>query len=140
MKNPKELRACYPYQFQGPQISMSFSRGWFCLFAGLCADIDHVLGEDKKGFHWTQVKEKFGATRLYFQLAPGMNDRYPDLIQQLLELKVKAEVASQHVCAACGRPGEIALDSVWMLALCDAHRKEMAEGKEVSLWFSEDDV
>jgi hypothetical protein len=139
MKNPKELRARYPYQFQGPKISMSFSRGWFCLFAGLCADIDQALGEDKRGFHWTQVKEKFGAVCLYFHLAPGTNDHCPELMQQLLALKVKAEVTSQHLCAACGRPGAIEPGSDWLMSLCDRHHEERALGVLTSIWFAEDE-
>ena len=139
MKNPKELRARYPYQFQGPQISMSFSRGWFCLFARLCADIDQALGEDKRGFHWTQVKEKFGAARLSFQLAPGVAEHQPEFVRHLLDLATTAEVASQTVCVACGKPGSISPSSRWMLALCDQHHKERASGVLTSIWFAEDE-
>jgi hypothetical protein len=139
MNTPKELKARYPYQFEGQAISMSFARGWLPAFAQLCTSIDHALGDDKRGFHWRQIKEKFGAARVYFQLGPGMSDQYPELTQQLLELKVIAEVSSQHLCAACGQPGAIAPGSNWMLALCDVHRKELAEGKPLSIWFSEDD-
>lgn len=139
MNTPKELKARYPYQFEGQTISMSFARGWFPVFAQICTSIDHALGDDKRGFHWSQIKEKFGAARLYFQLSSGMSDQHPELMQQLLEMKVKAEVRSQHLCSVCGQQGAIEQGTNWMLALCDLHRNELAEGKPLSIWFSEDD-
>jgi hypothetical protein len=140
MKSPKELMARYPYQFAGEQISMSFSRGWFSLFAQLCADIDQALGDDKRGFHWVQVKEKFGQARVYFQLGAGVAEREPDLAEKLMALKVKAEVDSSKVCALCGRPGTIDLKPGWMLALCESHRVQADAGTLPSIWFSEDEL
>lgn len=107
MKTPKELIARYPYQFAGEQISMSFARGWFSLFAKLCADIDQVLGDDKRGFHWRQVKEKFGQLRVYYQLDEEVPENEPLLANRLRDLKFAAEVASAKVCTVCGRPGFI---------------------------------
>lgn len=140
MKNPKELKARYPYQFAGPQISMSFSRGWFSLFAQLCADIDQVLGDDKRGFHWRQVKEKLGQARVYYQLAEGAVDRDPDVAEKIMSMKVQAEVASSKVCALCGRPGMIDLKPGWMLALCEEHRAQADAGTLPSIWFEGDEL
>jgi hypothetical protein len=139
MNNPKALKARYPYQFAGEQISMSYARGWFHLFSHLCADIDEALGEDKRGFHWTQVKEKFGAARLYFKLAPGVSDEEPELVQRLLSLKNAVEASSQKTCVACGRPGRIYPDMGWMLAVCDLHHQAHAAGTLGSIWFEEDE-
>lgn len=140
MNNPKELRARFPYQFEGEAISMSYSRGWFRLFSRLCADIDQALGEDRRGFHWLQVKEKFGAARMYFWLAEGVYEQEPELTKQLMDLKFAAEAASQDVCAACGRPGWIDQSAGWMLALCGKHHQERQEGTLGSVWFDEDEL
>lgn len=51
----KELQARYPYQFKDPELGVSMAKGWVVVFAQLCADVDHVLGQDKRGFHWSQV-------------------------------------------------------------------------------------
>lgn len=140
MKNPKELKARFPYQFEGEQISMSYTHGWFHLFSRLCADIDEALGVDKRGFHWRQVKEKFGQARVYYQLDEGVPDSEPDLAKQLMTLKVAAELASSKVCAVCGRPGSIDQDLGWMLALCEEHRRQVRAGIRPSIWFEEDDL
>lgn len=102
INTPAELKARYTYQFSGPTISVSFTRGWFRIFAQLCDDIDVLLGEDKRGFHWTQVKEKFGVFRAHYQLGLGVADREPDLRDKLMNLKVAAEVKTSKACAACG--------------------------------------
>lgn len=140
MKSPKELMARYPYQFAGEHISMSFARGWFSIFAQLCADIDQALGDDKRGFRCVQVKEKFGQARVYYQLDEDFFEREPELATKLMKLKVAAEVATATVCAVCGRPGSINEDMVWKLALCDEHRHQVEAGRAPSIWFEEDDL
>jgi len=140
MKNPKELKARYPYQFAEPQISMSFSRGWFSLFAQLCADIDQELGDDKRGFHWVQVKEKFGQAQIYFDWDADVAEREPDLAQKLMALKMNSEKDSSHACALCGQPGSIEMKPGWRLALCPTHREQANAGTLPSIWFSEDEL
>lgn len=140
----QELRARYPYQFAGPTISMDFARGWFPLFVQLCEDIDHALGPDKRGFHWRQVKQKFGQARVYFELdtdkGKGKNkndseteDR-AELIKQLLQLQMAMESASASRCAACGEAGTVRVHSGSMLALCDLHHRQRAAGEVVPVW------
>lgn len=138
MNTPKELRARFPYQFEGKQISMSYHRGWFQLFTRLCADIDEALGEDKRGFQWIQVKEKFGAARLYFRLAEGVRDQEPELAEQLMKMKFAAEASSSKICAACGRPGWVDERSGWMLALCEKHHQERLDNTLGPIWLDED--
>lgn len=64
---PQSLKDLYPYMFSVADC-VSMSTGWFPLFALLCQDIDQKLGPDKYGFHWVQVKEKFGSCRAHFQM------------------------------------------------------------------------
>lgn len=63
MNTPKELQARFPYMFEGDNIGIDIARGWMLGFQKLCEQIDELLGADKRGFHWTQCKEKFGSAR-----------------------------------------------------------------------------
>lgn len=145
----KDLQTRYPYQFAGPTISLDFARGWFPLFVQLCEDIDHALGPDKRGFHWRQVKQKFGQARVYFQLGTdkgkGNNndseseDRQDfegraELMKQLLQLQRAMESACARRCAACGEVGTVRAQSGSMLALCDLHHRQRAAGELVPVW------
>jgi hypothetical protein len=139
MNNPRELKARYPYQFAVEPIGMGVTRGWFYLFSRLCAEIDEALGEDKRGFHWIQLKEKLGSARMYFRLAEGVREREPELAERLASLAFAAEDASATVCAACGRPGRIDRRAGYMLALCDKHHQARQAGTLGSVWFEEDE-
>lgn len=139
MTTPRSLKARFAYQFSGPMISMSLTRGWFTIFEQLCKDIDYALGNDKRAFHWVQIKEKFGSARVYFQMAAGISDKEPELMTKLLELKNEAEGASSKVCAACGQPGTIERDTGWMLALCARHREQQEAGTLASIWLSDNE-
>lgn len=72
----KELKARYPYQFEGKHIGRHVYPGWMEVFAELCFQVDKLLSEQapdlKERFHWVQLKEKFGAGRFYYKL----NDRF----------------------------------------------------------------
>ena len=35
----------FPYMFAKKNLGIAFYRGWQPIFAGLCVDIDHLLGE-----------------------------------------------------------------------------------------------
>jgi hypothetical protein len=149
MTTLKELQARYPYQFAGPLISMNVTRGWLALFVQLCEDVDQTLGPDKRGFHWRQIKEKFGQARIYYQLGTvedhddeddGSSQQFEgraELLQQLLKLKMAMESASAHICAACGEPGYVSSHSGYMLALCDRHHSQREAGERFSIWVEE---
>lgn len=74
-----QLQVHYPYQFQEPKLGISLAKGWARRFSRLCQEIDDVLGEDKQGFHWIQVKEKFGSPRFYFRFGSRQADLRLDL-------------------------------------------------------------
>lgn len=147
------LPAKYPYQFERCRLGVDMTPGWTPIFAKLCEDVDQLLGEDKRGFSWVQVKEKWGAARFYFELAGLAPDKRVDLqspdgarslilkpedegqrspeIQQLTHklrnLILAAEKATQHTCAMCGKPGELDRGRGHFLTLCSEHaalRKE----------------
>ena len=89
-KTPAELKARFPYQFDNPKsLGISFARGWFKGFAELCAEIDTLLGDDKRGFVWAQVKEKFGSARFHFDIV-GRRGKNAKIARQIQELVFEA--------------------------------------------------
>lgn len=121
-KSPAELKARYPYQFNNPKsLGVSFARGWFKGFAQLCAEIDEILGEDKRGFMWVQVKEKHGSARYHFELV-GRARKNAKINERILDLTLKAGSRTAKHCIVCGEPGAMRTDDGYMLCLCDAHK------------------
>jgi len=131
--NLRELEARYPYMFEGPHTGLNHFTGWFPTFVQLCVAIDAVLGPDKRGFHWVQIKEKFGGARFYkamdLRLAPAGEywdvekdfelDTHVAFIGALID---EAESITARRCIRCGKPAKaIDLDGyVW--TLCREHR------------------
>ena len=62
----RALKARYPYMFVRPHIGQDFYRGWLADFIVACNAIDELLGADKRGFHFRQLKEKYGWARYYW--------------------------------------------------------------------------
>ncbi|MFZ4479088.1 MAG: HAD domain-containing protein [Rhodoferax sp.] len=85
MTTPNQLNRRYPYMFSGENVGISIPRGWTAIFEALCIDIDQTLGTDKRGFHFTQCKERFGSARWYSYT-----------VEQLREI-FSAEIAGQLV-------------------------------------------
>lgn len=148
----KELQARYPYQFNEPELGISMAKGWVVVFAQLCADVDQVLGQDKRGFHWSQVKEKFGSARFYFQFEGRKPDLRLDIqmpggvLSQVMpverrirtdqdrsfeqvkteigRLAMLAEVATKRVCLVCGKEASQDAGTGYVLVLCPEHREQ----------------
>lgn len=155
MITPKELKARYPYQFESQNIGLSFYKGWMPLFAKLCADIDTELGANKRNFHWSQLKEKFGAARFYSQMDSSYerneydneiderNSRLADpnevtLRQRIHKLRMDAESLTQSKCCVCGEPGEVDESQGWILVVCDEHARQRKLGTMETPWFEAD--
>jgi hypothetical protein len=152
MNELQELKQRYAYMFAGNIIELSVAKGWMPLIAKLCEDIDAVLGADKQGFSWQQVKEKFGTARFYFRLgksriplrldvmapdgvmsmrlAPPATDGGPDLelVNRISALTDAAEGKTRQVCLVCGEPGTLDRTGGHLLNLCEAHAKQRREG------------
>lgn len=135
----------YPYQFApGGMRWYTFHAGWFAVFEQLCSDIDTVLGPNKHNFRWAQLKEKFGSARWYFdtqsgrtvrvdiqgadgvQMARVLRRHCPDWLDQVAGLCDVAEARTEHLCIACGAPGEIDNSRHWLLVLCPEHGRMRA--------------
>ena len=141
----------FPYMFAGDNIGLSMAHGWEPLFETLCVDIDALLGDDKRKFHWTQLKEKFGCARFHWSMD---NARIAsDLIsperlevaktsattlrEKIALLVGEAQAQAQHMCIVCGQPGKVDPADNYMLVLCDEHIRQRAANKLPKFW-SED--
>ena len=151
MKNPINLQERFPDMLSGKQLSLSIAKGWESLFEKLCIDIDAQLGSDKRGFHWVQLKEKFGSARFYWEmqgepqalrideidklgavktlLARDVKDESnPTLQEQISALVDAAADKTPRMCIACGQPGRGHADRGWLLILCEEHIKQREAG------------
>jgi len=142
----------YPYMFAGRSLELVMYPGWNAPFAKLCDDIDCALGENKHGFYWVQLKEKFSQPRWYWEMEGG-SDFYMDLqfaptptaqdqstqatprktyrkevpgelYGRIRQLVDAATAQCDGRCAVCGEPGSRRSIRGWLQTLCDQHAKE----------------
>lgn len=85
---------------------MEWGNGWLASFYDLCRQL---LTEVKSDFQWTQLKEKFGGARCYY------NGTVSEYGKQLIH---DFEYEMENVCEHCGKPGTIRTDG-WFMCLCD---------------------
>ena len=135
MKDIQSLEQSFAYMFRGPYISIEYYRGWFQDFAGLCVEIDAVLGKHKSWFRWVQVKEKFGGCRMHYSLRPDDfdDDLYED--EQVTEfpedlVRIKAGVRQvvdyaarqmSEKCCVCGEFAIVGHHGAMLATLCNSH-------------------
>lgn len=166
MTTLKSLHERYPYQFAGKHIGISTTRGWLSIFAQLCADIDQLLGTDKRGFHWRQVKEKFGSGRAYWALGNTAGPQHVDLrgregvmsfvsdpsdsqhdaqteqlVRSIAALVNAAMDKTCETCAVCGAPGITDQTGGYLLVLCPEHTAQRKKDPETmdSPWFDNEE-
>lgn len=160
-KSMDAIRARFPYQFAGESIGTSVPKGWAPGFARLCADIDAALGDNKHGFHWIQLKEKFGSARFYyafgrrkaavhldivapdgvlnFVTAPAIKpgeEEFGRVCEAVDKLVNEATAKTRHACLVCGEPGEGHLSDGYLMVLCPAHQatRQTKDGWPEDLW------
>lgn len=63
-----EILRPYPYMLDSKHLGLTLDPVWTPLFAHLCADIDRVLGQDKRGFYWRQLMQEQGQPLWYWCL------------------------------------------------------------------------
>ena len=97
--------------------------GWYDLIDNLCMQIQHHINwtnigprENEKSellwFEATQVKEKFGGLRFYY-------DGGDDFISGMVTL---AESMSYHICEVCGDSGK-QTEEKWATTRCEKHKE-----------------
>lgn len=127
-------------------IEFSIGDGWFTILDNLCGLISYELESAHRLLKYhlenpdkstpedvakaeksvaelqealptlTQVKEKFGSLRFYYD---GGNLKIENYV-------TFAECMSSHTCEVCGSPGKTRSEG-WIKVLCDKHHKEREE-------------
>lgn len=127
MTTKAELMLKYRYMFEGPNIGLDMYEGWLPTFAAACADVDKLLGADKAGFHFRQVKEKFGSARIYWS-SNILDKEVENAITRLIH---RAETETESLCMVCNAPAEIKKYGGWFACLCDVHGREHLQKKSL---------
>jgi hypothetical protein len=93
--------------------------GWYNIIDSACAQIMNRAYNNRLNnvkfpeVIATQVKEKYGTLRFYY----NGGDDYVDGVVSM------AESMSERTCEVCGAPGELR-EGGWLRTLCDQHVKE----------------
>ena len=96
--------------------------GWYDILDNLCGAIQNYCDNVKtyrndelvpvcEQVVATQVKEKFGELRFYFN---GGNEMIHGMVAM-------AEWMSKHTCEQCGKPGKLRTVRGWVTTACDEH-------------------
>lgn len=90
--------------------------GWARILWDLSRSLDRIRREYGGDLRASQVKEKYGTLRFYYD-AWGFPQEVYDRIDALIDA---AEARSTTTCEACGRPGQLgwARDGLWYRTLC----------------------
>jgi hypothetical protein len=161
MKNQlKLLQEKFPYIFSGTHIGIDIAHGWMPSFQKLCEQIDRLLGEDKRGFHWRQCKEKFGSARWYWKMkgrptdiridlisgsgvietiAKDKRSAGSDLFETISALIQEAEAHSKQAYIYCEEPGTLNKKDGYLLVLCEEHSRQRNAGTLPSIWSDENE-
>ena len=137
------LLARYEYMFplSGETRPYAFYRGWAPQFAALCEQVDAILTVNKRGFHWTRIREKFGAPsfayRMRGQARFAINSHRPFSVSRVecapresfdsaavsvQEMVLQTEIRLRNACIVCGANSEITnVQGPWV-SLCPDHQ------------------
>jgi len=92
--------------------------GWYQIIDSLCNQIQHHIdwknrdGEKVAQVVASQVKEKFGGLRFYYN---GGDDYVDGMVRM-------AESWAANTCETCGKPGKLR-GGGWLYTACDEHTK-----------------
>lgn len=128
----KQLESEYPKMFTHKYGGVAVGEGWWPIIQSLCRNIQYHIdwkqeqkekynrGEGCEQVVVTQIKEKFGGLRFYY-------DGGDEYINGLVTM---AESWAARTCEECGVPGK-QRSGGWIRTLCDHHEAErQAEMKE----------
>lgn len=140
------LQARFPYMFNTKDnLGCAFHRGWMPILAGLCVEIEHLLGERREAFHWKQIKEKFGTGRFYYTLGNAHEMRvdlmnpagrlsfstevqsdqdFVDVKQAVFRLVIEGEEETARSCMICGGAATPRAYGYYVLNLCADHHPD----------------
>ncbi|WP_375762572.1 hypothetical protein ACE10W_05155 [Bradyrhizobium sp. B025] len=89
--------------------------GWRDLLDRMCVRILTAVRADGGTFKFTQIKEKYGTLRVYWDGALS-----PDADARVEEAITLAEARSACTCDVCGEEGRLR-DGAWLATRCVAH-------------------
>ena len=119
-------------------LGYDFAIGWFPGFVALCEYIDVLLGPDKRGFHWIQIKEKIGSARYKWSLKLKRRPSGAEgiVFDKVMELVLAEEDATAVKCIYCGTPGSLHQLHGYLLVRCEQHRELADAGQAGSPWMA----
>ena len=100
------------------QASPECGAGWQDLLERACTRIRAAVQADSGTFKFTQIKEKYGTARLYWEgaLSPEADAR----VEEIIDL---AEARSACTCEVCGAEGHLHRAGSWLMTRCAAHAR-----------------
>lgn len=106
----------------------SVGDGWYNLVKQtliLAEQLCKAYPDSGAGFRLTQVKEKFGCLRIYWDgwITPKGVEWRND---PMMKIFTDAEFKSATICMVCGKPGDLN-KGPWIQALCPEHNSTYAE-------------
>ena len=115
----QRMKERFPKMFSQPYGGFAVGPGWWPIIESLCGNIQHCLDWKNKESEVvaqvvvTQIKEKFGGLRFYYD---GGDDTIDGMVRM-------AESWASNVCEECGKPGK-SRKGGWIKTLCDEHEEQ----------------
>jgi len=100
------------------EASPECGEGWLDLLQRACARIRAAVQADGGSFKFTQIKEKYGTARLYWEGA--LSEEAEEKVDEAIDL---AEARSACTCEQCGKPGRLFNRGGWFATACNEHGK-----------------
>jgi hypothetical protein len=97
--------------------------GWEPIIRGMATELTYLSKLSGAKFTASQVKEKFGTLRFYFdtEIPEDMAESDREALWSITSaIEQRAETRSSHTCELCGEPGRTRGGS-WLATLCPAH-------------------
>ena len=120
-----ELIEAYPDLFRsrsgtpvGAEAEPECGEGWRDLLDRACIRIRAALEAHGGSFKFTEIKEKYGTARLYWEGA--LSEGAEEKVDEAIDL---AQAASGCTCEQCGQPGRLFNRGGWFATACDEHGK-----------------
>lgn len=112
----KRMEEKFPKMLGGQYGGFAIGEGWFHIIESLMDNIQHHIDWKNRESEVvpqvvvTQIKEKFGGLRFYYD---GGDDEISGMVRM-------AEAWADHSCETCGNKGE-RRSGGWIRTLCDFH-------------------
>lgn len=92
------------------EFFFEIGEGWQNILEDTCSDIDTLTDAERNNFQFQQIKEKWGALRIYGSGGSTLTD---DILE-------RAEELSLIICDVCGDKGRLQRQG-WLRVRCEAH-------------------